>query len=411
MSLQLEDPRVVEFDVRTDEMLVNMGPQHPSTHGVLRLLSADRRRSRARGHAAHRLSAPLRRKDRRKPRVPAVDSVHRPHGLSGRDEHESRLSLAIEKLVKMEVPEKAMVLRVIIAELGRIASHLVGMGAYGLDLGTFSPFLYAFREREIILTCSKRSAARAHVQLPDHGRGHARFAGKNHHPARAWPRSTGKRPDLSCPGSTPRGSFSTGSTTRVSEYHTLLTHNQIFIKSDGRLGNSVAGNGHELRMHGPRAPRQRRSMDLRRDGDPDLHPHVHGYQFDIPFAPFAKAPPEVVLGDNWCRFYHADDGGGPAIRLCRQAIDRYPTARGNVSRPLQDEHQAPKDECISKRVSPRPDGLLYRRQRRGDAAPRPGQELLFLQPLGDRPICKDFLLGDIPAIVGSLDIVMGEIDR
>ncbi len=61
------------------------------------------------------------------------------------------LALAIEKLVKMEVPEKAMVLRVIIAEMGRIASHLVGMGAYGLDLGTFSPFLYAFREREIIL--------------------------------------------------------------------------------------------------------------------------------------------------------------------------------------------------------------------------------------------------------------------
>ncbi len=51
----------------------------------------------------------------------------------------------------MELPEKAVVLRVIIAELGRVASHLVGMGTYGLDLGTFSPFLYAFREREIIL--------------------------------------------------------------------------------------------------------------------------------------------------------------------------------------------------------------------------------------------------------------------
>src|SRR4029078_4355766 len=61
------------------------------------------------------------------------------------------LSLAVEKLIGMQVPEKAMVLRVIIAELNRIASHLVGMGAYGLDLGTFSPFLYAFREREIIL--------------------------------------------------------------------------------------------------------------------------------------------------------------------------------------------------------------------------------------------------------------------
>src|SRR5258708_11652599 len=60
-------------------------------------------------------------------------------------------SLAVEKLVGMEVPAKAMVLRVIIAEMGRIASHLVGMGAYGLDLGSFKPLLYAFPARENIL--------------------------------------------------------------------------------------------------------------------------------------------------------------------------------------------------------------------------------------------------------------------
>ena len=60
-------------------------------------------------------------------------------------------SLAVEKLCGMKIPEKAQVIRVIIAEMNRIASHLVGMGAYGLDLGTFSPFLYAFREREKIL--------------------------------------------------------------------------------------------------------------------------------------------------------------------------------------------------------------------------------------------------------------------
>src|ERR1700716_1352727 len=60
-------------------------------------------------------------------------------------------SLAVEKLCGMKLPEKANVIRVIVAEMNRIASHLVGMGAYGLDLGSFSPFLYAFREREIIL--------------------------------------------------------------------------------------------------------------------------------------------------------------------------------------------------------------------------------------------------------------------
>ncbi len=78
-------------------------------------------------------------------------SVHGPHGLSGRHEYEPRFALEFEKLSGMQVPEKAIHLRVLIAELGRIASHLVGMGAYGLDHGTFIPFLYAFREREIIL--------------------------------------------------------------------------------------------------------------------------------------------------------------------------------------------------------------------------------------------------------------------
>ena len=60
-------------------------------------------------------------------------------------------SMTVEKLMKLQVPEKGRHLRVLISELNRIASHLVGMGAYGLDLGTFSPFLYAFRERERIL--------------------------------------------------------------------------------------------------------------------------------------------------------------------------------------------------------------------------------------------------------------------
>ncbi|HTI51372.1 MAG TPA: NADH-quinone oxidoreductase subunit D, partial [Planctomycetaceae bacterium] len=151
MSMQLEDPRVVEFDVRTDEMLVNMGPQHPSTHGVLRLLL------RTDGEVVHEVT-------------PHIGYLHRCAEKIGENlapqqwiPYTDRMdylaamnmnlgyALAVEKLIGMEVPEKAMVLRVIIAELNRIASHLVGMGAYGLDLGSFSPFLYAFREREIIL--------------------------------------------------------------------------------------------------------------------------------------------------------------------------------------------------------------------------------------------------------------------
>ena len=91
MATVADDPRIIEFDVRTDEMLVNMGPQHPSTHGVLRLVLRTDGEIVSEVDAAHRLSAPLRREDRREPHAAAVDSVHRPDGLPGRDEHESRL--------------------------------------------------------------------------------------------------------------------------------------------------------------------------------------------------------------------------------------------------------------------------------------------------------------------------------
>ena len=151
MSVTVEDPRIIEFDVRTDEMLVNMGPQHPSTHGVLRLLL------RTDGEIIHEVTPHLGYLHRSAEKIgenlsPAqwIPYTDRMDYLAGMNMNLG-MSLTVEKLIGMEVPEKAMVLRVLIAELNRIASHLVGMGAYGLDLGTFSPFLYAFREREIIL--------------------------------------------------------------------------------------------------------------------------------------------------------------------------------------------------------------------------------------------------------------------
>src|SRR5882724_6825965 len=108
------DPTVVEFDVRTDEMLVNMGPQHPSTHGVLRLVL------RTDGEVISEVT-------------PHLGYLHRCAEKIG-ENVTLAYSLAVEKLCGMKLHEKANVIRVIIAEMNRIASHLVGMGAYGLDL-------------------------------------------------------------------------------------------------------------------------------------------------------------------------------------------------------------------------------------------------------------------------------------
>src|SRR5579864_5690230 len=142
-----QDQTIVEFDVRTDEMLVNMGPQHPSTHGVLRLvLRTDGEViSEVTPHLGylHRCAEKIGENVLPIQFIPYTDRMDYLAGMN----MNLGYSLAVEKLCGMKIPEKAQVIRVIIAELNRIASHLVGMGAYGLDLGTFSPFLDYLKPR------------------------------------------------------------------------------------------------------------------------------------------------------------------------------------------------------------------------------------------------------------------------
>ena len=104
--MSVADPTIIEFDVRTDEMLVNMGPQHPSTHGVLRLVLRTDGEIVSEVDAAHRLPAPLCREDRREPHADPVDPLHRPHGLPGRDEHEPRLVAGRREAVRHEDPRE-----------------------------------------------------------------------------------------------------------------------------------------------------------------------------------------------------------------------------------------------------------------------------------------------------------------
>ena len=168
-DLAATDPRIIEFDVRTDEMLVNMGPQHPSTHGVLRLvLRTDGEViCEATPHIGylHRCAEKIGENVTPIQFIPYSDRMDYVAAMN----MNLGYALAVEKLCRLSVPEKAQVIRVIMAELNRIASHLVAMGTYGLDLGTFSPFLYAFREREMILDLFEEACgAQVDVQLHHH---------------------------------------------------------------------------------------------------------------------------------------------------------------------------------------------------------------------------------------------------
>ncbi|HYT91269.1 MAG TPA: NADH-quinone oxidoreductase subunit D [Gemmataceae bacterium] len=411
----VQDPTVIEFDVRTDEMLVNMGPQHPSTHGVLRLvLRTDGEVvSEVTPHLGylHRCAEKIGENVTPIQYIPYTDRMDYLAGMN----MNLGYSMAIEKLAGMKVPEKAQVIRVIIAEMNRIASHLVGMGAYGLDLGTFSPFLYAFREREMILdlfeeVCGARltysyiTIGGAHDDLPEGWAGRCQ-------------------------------QFLTYLKPRIAEYHTLLTTNHIFVQRTAGLGILSK----ELALsHACTGPMLRGSLD--RKGDPEkgippdpawdlrktepycgyesydfkavVPPFTDGYYDDEQFGVRPRTPPDAVLGDCWHRFYVRMLEVVESMKICEQALKRYATAQG--SHRIEPPRHLPPGEAYVETECPRGQMGFYvvgRNTKENVPLRVRARSSSFSNLSVTNAICAGCLIADVPAIVGSIDIVMGEVDR
>ena len=422
------DPTVIEFDVRTDEMLVNMGPQHPSTHGVLRLvLRTDGEViSEVTPHLGylHRCAEKIGENVTPIQFIPYTDRMDYLAGMN----MNLGFSLAVEKLCALKIPEKVQIIRVLICELNRIASHLVGMGAYGLDLGTFSPFLYAFREREHILdlfedvcgarlTYSYLTIGGAHDDLPA--------------------------------GFTERvRKFLAYFKPRIPEYHALLTDNHIFVKRTAGIGVLSK----EMALdYGCTGPMLRASLD-RTKGDPDwdlrkTEPYsgYEGYTFDVPLPPFDRTPRGAVIGDCWHRFYVRMLEVVEAIKIVEQAVAKYDALQAEwekISAESKEEvSRDPKGSAATKladllktkyahRVEPPrtlAPGECYvetecpRGQMGFHVVGRPAKENVPLRVRARSScfanlsvtgeLCRGCLIADVPAIVGSIDVVMGEIDR
>jgi NADH-quinone oxidoreductase subunit D len=395
-----QDQTVIEFDVRTDEMLVNMGPQHPSTHGVLRLvLRTDGEViSEVTPHLGylHRCAEKIGENVTPIQFIPYTDRMDYLAGMN----MNLAYSLAVEKLCAMKLPEKANVIRVLIAEMNRIASHLVGMGAYGLDLGTFSPFLYAFREREMILDLFEEvCGARLTYSYITIG---------------------GVHDDLP-PGWVERcREFLNYLKPRIPEYHTLLTTNHIFVKRTANIGNLPK---EKALSYGCTGPMLRGSLD-RRLGDPDwdlrrIEPYCgyETYDFNVVVPPFDdrwgwQTPRGTVIGDAWHRFMVRMLEVVESIRICEQALDRYPTAQG--AHRIEMPRHLPAGEAYFETECPRGQMGFY-------VVGAPGKGVVPLRVRArsssfcnlsvTNDICRGCLIADVPAIVGSIDIVMGEIDR
>ena len=401
MSTIVDDPRIIELDVRTDEMLINMGPQHPSTHGVLRLaLRTDGEIvSEVTPHLGylHRCAEKIGENLTPRQWIPYTDRMDYLAAMN----MNLGWSLTVEKLMKFEPEEKGRHLRVIIAEMGRIASHLVGMGAYGLDLGSFSPFLYAFREREKILdlfeeacgarlTYSYLTVGGATADLPE-GWLHKCLA------------------------------FLEQFEPLIAEYHTLLTSNAIFIARTAGIGVMSPEMAIDYGTSGPVLRGSGVDHDLRRDGEEIYTAMYDGYAFEVITERkgrypkdhnYPKVPKEAVLGDCWHRFYVRMLEVMQAIDLVRQAIDRYSTATGSYGEPMKLNTKLPKGEVYLETEAPRGQMGFYLVSD-GTSVPWRvrARSSCFTNLSVTGPLCKGVLLADVPAIVGSLDVVMGEIDR
>jgi NADH-quinone oxidoreductase subunit D len=304
-------------------------------------------------------------------------------------------SMAVEKLCGMKIPEKAQVIRVIIAEMNRVASHLVGMGASGLDLGTFSPFLYAFREREMILdlfeevcgarlTYSYLTIGGAHDDLPD-----------------GWVKRCQDFLDYLKP--------------RVEEYHTLLTRNHIFVQRTANIG--ILSRETAL-SYGCTGPMLRGSLD-RTKGDPDwdlrrTEPYCgyENYDFKVIIPPFPEAPAGTVIGDCWHRFYVRMLELVESIKIVEQGLQKYATAQG--SHRVEMPRHLPAGEVYVETECPRGQmGFYVVGGANKSMVPLRvrARSSCFANLSVTDEICRDCLIADVPAVVGSIDIVMGEIDR
>jgi NADH-quinone oxidoreductase subunit D len=394
-------PETVEYDVHTDEMLINMGPQHPSTHGVLRLvLRTDGEIvTEATPHIGYLHRCVEKIGENLTPRqfLPYTDRLDYLAGMN----MNLGWALTVEKLLGLKVSEKTRHLRVIVAELSRIASHLVAACCYGLDLGSFTPFMWAFRERELILNLFEDlCGARLTYSYITVG---------------------GVTDDLPPDWLKKCAAFLDQFEPVIEEFHAVLTSNAVFIRRTAGVGVLSPAMALDYGCTGPVLRGSGVDWDLRRDGEPFCTGMYDGYTYRVIAEtdgkypqdhPYPPVPPAARLGDCWHRFYVRMLEVVQSVFLVRQAMEKYVQAGGKVDEPVPLKKKLPKGEAYLETEAPKGQmGFMII----SDGSPVPYRVRVrsssFCNLSVTSELCRGVLVADVPAIVGSLDLVLGEIDR
>ncbi len=370
-------------EIKTEEMIINMGPQHPSTHGVLRLeVKLDGEvvvdviphlgyLHRCFEKHAEAMTYPQ--------VIPYVDRMDYLAAMN----NEFGYVLACEKLMGIEVPERVEYIRVIMAELQRIASHLVAIGTYGNDIGAYTPFLFYFRDREKILelfeiTCGARLLYN-----------YMWVGGLSH--------------DIPHNFKDKAYAFVKYMRPIIDEVNSLLIYNKIFVERLANIGILPPDVAINAGASGPVLRGSGVKFDLRKD---DPYSIYNRFDFEV-----CVGRGEVgTVGDCWDRNIVRCHEMVESLKIIEQALDKLP--EGDITSALPKRIKPPAGEIYFRTESPKGE-LGYYIISDGSVNPfrvkvrPPAFVNLSIVPI----LSKGHLIADLVAILGSVDIVLGEVDR
>jgi NADH-quinone oxidoreductase subunit D len=390
--------------IKTEVLTVNMGPQHPSTHGVLRLvLELDGELVLSAAPTIGYLHTGIEKTAEQKKWQQVIPLVERMDYLSAQS-NSMAFCMSVEQLLGVEIPERVRNIRVLLAELQRINSHLVWLGTHGMEVGAVSVMLYCFRERELLLNINEL------------------LAGFRLFPS--YMRVGGLREDL------PRGfhaavrSFLDAFPPKLDEYEDLLTSNEIYLKRTQGVGVISARDAVAYSLVGPIARAAGVDYDVRK-----YFPYLGYETYDF------KVPTET-RGDVYGRYLVRVAEMRESVKLCRQALDRIsPTGPFAIDDPRITP--PPKDRVYTEMEALIQHFLIYSQGFTAPAGeayvpvegPRGEQGFYVVSDGTNRPwrvksrppsllACQALekmivggLIADVIAVIGSIDVVMGDVDR
>lgn len=380
-------PRIVPGfgrPLRPEEMVINMGPQHPSTHGVLRLelivdgeIVVDVIPHIGYLHRCFEKHAEA--MSNYQQVVPYCDRMDYVAAMN----NDFGYALAGEKLLKITVPERVEVIRVIMAELNRIASHLIAIGTYGLDIGAFTPFLYCFRDREMILDIFEQTCGARLLY------NYIWIGGLSH--------------DVPADFQKKVLAFCTAFRPTIREINNLLSYNKIFIERTANVGVLPAEVAVNYAASGPVLRGSGVKWDLRKN---DPYSVYHRYEFDIPTGKGKVG----TVGDCWDRYMVRVEEMEQSVNILEQAAAQLPA--GDVQSAIPKRIRPEAGEVYVRTETPKGE-LGYYLVSDGTASPfrLKVKSPCFVNLSALPAMSRGAMVADVVAILGSIDIVLGEIDR